>query len=213
VNKQIRSRKSGTVMVTKQQVKDMIVSSKKPVIKYTDTILDFNGLASGNTFINLTMPSVGTGQSARQADTIVIDHFDLRMTENFRDSVTTSADVGFDRVVFFQNIGEDIITSVGDILDDVATSQNAINSPLSYSNKGSTFHPLLDHTFNVDTFNPSDKFKVTLKPSIKKVRFNVIDGLYTTGVPTLLLARNLVAISGGSAWSLEVIVRMWYYDV
>lgn len=199
--------------VTKQQVRSMIKADKINLIKYTDTVLDFNTVASGATFINLTMPGLGTGQSGRQADTIELSHFDIRWTESFKDSVTTSTDVGFDRVMLFQNIGEDLITGLADVLDSVTTSQNSINSQLSYSNKGSTFHMLVDHVNKVDTFNPCLFHQATVKPSIRKIRFNAIDGLFTTGVPTVAVSRSLVSISGGSSWSLELIVRMWYYDV
>jgi hypothetical protein len=208
-----RSKQNRNKPITKQQVRSMIKADKQALIKYTDTIITVTTLSSSNTYTNIGMPTVGNGQNNRQANTIEIDHFDIRLTEGFDDVVTTSADIGFDRFILFQNIGEGLINAPADLLDQTTTSLNLINSPISYSNNNNLFHILWDVTQKVDTFNPTCVINRKSRPSLRKLRYNAIDSVWSTGVPCLAIHRWSGGLTGGSVWTAQVIVRMWFYDV
>jgi hypothetical protein len=208
-----RRTKTSKSLVTKEQVKSMLASRDRPLIKYIDTIIDLTGNASTNSFTNLNLPTSGVGVNNRVGLGIKIDSFEIHYTIYFEDAVTTSADVGFDRVLLFQNVGEGLINAPADLLDDNTTPLNTINSPLSYSNKGKLFSIVSDKLYHMDTFNPTACGVFHLKPKVHNLAYNAVDSVWSTGAPTLAICRFTGGITGGSVYKNEVLVRTWFYDV
>jgi len=191
----------------------MIKSDRQILEKYVDTIVTLSSTVNNFTITNLNMPSLGNGQSNRAADTIIVDKFDVMYTIAFEDNVTTSADLGVDRLLFYQNSGEAIISVVGDIYDQTTTALNVVNSPISYSNKGMLLRVLKDFRQESDTFNPCHIGKFSFKPSISKMRYNANDNQWSTGYPSVAQQRYIGTISGGATYVSQFIIRMWFHDV
>jgi len=127
--------------------------------------------------------------------------------------VTTSADTGIDRITFYQNQGEAIISTVADVYDQTTTPLNIINSPLSYSNKGELFKLLHDFRQESDTFNPCHIGSFSFKPAIRRMRYNANGTQWSTGYPAVAQQRYIGTISGGATYISQFIIRMWFRDV
>jgi len=199
--------------VTKAQVKQMIKSEVQPLLKYIDTIVTLSSTVNNFTITNLNMPTLGNGQNNRNADTIVIEKFDVMYTIAFEDNVTTSADLGVDRLLFYQNAGEAIISTVGDLFDQTTTALNVVNSPISYSNTGGLLRVNHDFRQESDTFNPCHIGKFTYEPNIRKMRYNANGAQWSSGYPAVGQQRYIGTISGGATYISQFIIRMWFRDV
>jgi hypothetical protein len=209
-----KSNKNSSKPITKQQVRSMIQGSKVDLIKYTDTIITLSTPLSTVTFYPLIMPAVGTGQNARSADSIRISHFEISNTDIMLDSVTTSDQCIFDRMILFQNVGEDVIATADELLDQVTDNIQLYNSPYSYSNKGKSFQVCLDNKIHLNTFVSTwSKRWPKIKPSIPKLRYDAIASAWSTGLPEVMISRYAAGMSGGSGAVQQLIVRMWFYDV
>jgi len=207
-----QSKRNNTV--TKQQVRAMIKSDKVELVKYIDTIVDFAATSNNETTTTLNLPGLGTGQNSRTGDSIVIDHFEIRTTHFLVQTGTANNDTCFFRDMLYQNCGEALINTSADILDNVSTTDNKINSNVSYSNKGKLFKLLLDTRNQVDVYNPASlHYYKRIRPSIPKMRYNSVDAEWSTGVPNLLNIGFNTNVIAGSTYYSEYIIRMWFYDV
>jgi hypothetical protein len=214
--KQNQNKPKRSELVSKSQVKQMIksIAVDKNLMKFIDTQVILNTTTSTPLITNLNMPTTGTGSSQINGANLTIDHFEVHMSDFFLDSITTSAQSLFDRFLLYQNNTESPIVASGDLLDQTTTTIDSFNSPLSYSNNGTLFKPILNYLVSLDSFNTTDqKVWMRLAPKIKKLKFNPTDGAWSNGVPAILQTRYTVGVSGGSAAIQQITVRMWYYDV
>jgi hypothetical protein len=207
---QFKSKKSSShALVTKKQVQDMLRTATQPLLKYVDTAISFTpstGIYSNLTVI--TMPTAGTSSTSCAGDAIKIIGFDIYMSS--RIGSTASFDTQNIRSFLVQNVQPSTSAlAIGDIFDETSGS-TVVNSPLSYSEKGSVFKVCSDeHLYSVSTvWKSSHIYDYSCKPRIPNCRYGTV---WETGTPVL------VHVFSGLAVASEVnhtgYVRMWFRDV
>ncbi len=198
-----------------RKLKSMVNSLIDKRIGNTIKYIDFTGNTSGvvGGVQAFTLPAVGTGVDERIGEAIVVDHIDMRLSYNQTEVTTISATTAantFIRLTIVQVIGEEVITA-SDVYDNSATTAGIIVSPFSYSNNGKLFHVLYDEVVTLDTFNRSKFLKKKLLPSIKKLRYDTPNNVWSTGEPYILTTYH----SDGSNPAVRQIwqFRLWYYNM
>jgi hypothetical protein len=171
-------KKSSSKPVTKQQVRQMLKSKVENLVKYVDTTAFYSPSILNNP-IAWTMPTTGTGASNMAGTSINIKELLLRMFMTFPNSSGTM--YGYTcRFIIVQAISDDTV-SIGDVLENSSTSQNAIVSPYSYELHNRMFRVLHDRTFylspSVTTYHES----VSIKPKVPMARYNATGSYWGNG--------------------------------
>jgi len=199
----------------KKMVKNMIESKQSNLIKFKDTINSYNFVsASANEFITFSLPSSGTGSSARIGDSIDIREIDLSVNAFVTQSVTTSVGSAMFRLIVLQFVGEVPSGFLStEVVEYSSTQPVTFASPLDFDNNKKLFHVLYDGVIGLDTYNRTKTLKLKLKPKIKKLRYDNGVPIWTSGQPAFFLYPFVLDGVITTTVDFEAIARVWYYDV
>jgi hemolysin activation/secretion protein len=193
-------------LVTKSQVRQMIKSDTKPLMKYVDTV--YNGAGTGTSASLIVMPTTGNGESSMSGTTIEIDSIDLNYC--IHDTPDLSTDSYAFRYTVVQAIGEGGV-SVADVYQTVSSTNSIITSPFRYDGVNKSFRVLFDKVVWVDSYNTISHTKAKFKPKIRNCRYDALNSVWSTG--QLVQLFNVANYLTGTDMGLDYHVRVNFLDV
>jgi hypothetical protein len=186
----------------------MLKSTVAPVIKYVDTAISFTPTTGIYSNLSpISMPTTGTTANTCAGDAIKILKIEVHLTT----LVISSASFDSQNIRSFivQNVQPaSTALAITDIFDN--TGSAGVNSPLSYSEKGTVFKVCSkEYLYGVSTvWNSVHGYTYTCKPKIQNCRYG---STWETGTPVLVHVFSGLQVS--SEVTTSGYVRLWFTDV
>jgi len=215
-----RKRVMNSKVVTKQQVRNMILSNAGKVTKKFLLSPVFNATVptQAGTLVQPALPAQGVTNGEREGDALAIDMIEARVIfENVADTTVMAQAVDACRLICLQARASTVLTvsnpaapTTGVLDYGTGGALTDLSSFINFNAKNELFHVLYDkvHPVNFLSSNAFVQFDLSLKPRVERVNFTP-----TTTTP----------LCGGIFWiaqtqqdnSLAVIVeqRLVYHDL
>jgi len=201
--------------MNKSQVKNMVKSilgnQNVNLKKRKDTTLALNTNANPSYIQTLAYPSSGNTSSTRVGDGINIDKFECRFTIQLLDAGAAETGSALVRIIVFQIVGESIPVA-SDVIDNTGSTIGTIVSPYGYDTNKKLVRVLYDVHSSVDTFNRQKYHNVDLKPSLRTVRYDNNNAVWTTGQAYVLYLTSINNFVNTTV-NITTDIRTWFYDV
>jgi hypothetical protein len=185
-------------LVTKSQVKQMLLSAQQNLLKYSDSLIFSGTVGNVNTITALTLPSTGAGESSMSGNSIDFKSIELRYL--IRDTVAVSNDSYAVRLILIENIGNGVET-VAEVIQNTGFGNNIV-SPYRYDTYGKTFRVHDDWTTWVDSYNTNSVRQRRLFARTR-ARYDGLSATWSTGQLYLVTCISAQAAS-------DVTVTAWF---
>lgn len=202
-------------MVTKQQLKQILSSQNKKLLKYVDTVTALTGATSFMSPIGL--PTLGATQTSTIGEKFTVDKIDLRW--NYLPVVLATMTSAHIRIIVWQSRIPAAASPVAiAAFLQYSGNRSNINSPFDYENNKNIFSIISDSCFAITQFDTNSRCgKFSLKPAIKDVVLDQAGGLYTKGALFCTVvysdAAGHVIDDAAFGVSFDWTARVWFHDV
>jgi hypothetical protein len=193
-------------------IKSIVNIDKQALMKFFDSsIINTNLIASTPTHTLVFNPALGTGSSSRVGSAVVLDKIDF--TAIF-DANSAAADLviqeAFVRVIITQCIGDDTTEAASPLQNSSVQNYYPV-SAIDYDENHNQFHVLHDSVVALDHFNRTAKMKFTVRPRIKRTKYDLLNSVWSTGQ----IVVNVYGLVNGSTNNItnSWYSRVWFNDV
>jgi len=205
-----RNQPSKRETVTKEQVKQMILSDKVNLVKYVDSLPTYSGVGSSTLISTGVMPTIGTGETSMGGNSVNFTKMNLRGFAALYNTTPNLTDTYFIRFSVIQLVAQGSPT-VADIYE-YYSPRDIITSPFRYDTTGKLFRVIADYTRKLDPYNMSVDIQMNdLEMKVKRARYDFLDSIWSNG--QILYVRTVFTTGTSSNLYWDNTFRSYYYDV